>query len=186
MEPSRIETVRFLADGEVPRALAEDIVAHVSRRLVVPCRLDPAPWMNDPLHLAGREQVDADRLLAGLERTAVAGTVQLGLTGFDIGLAIFTFVFGRAARGGHCAVVSIARLAPEHYGLEPDADALMRRAVTEVLHELGHVAGLGHCNDFNCIMRFAPNVESIDVRGSGFCAACAAGLPRDLVAHVRG
>lgn len=183
-QPSPLETVRFLADAEVPRAHAEDIVVHVSRRLAVPCRLDPAPWRNHPVHLDGREQVDADRLLAELEARATPGTIQVGLTGLDIGLAIFTFVFGRARRGGHCAVVSSARLAPEHYGLAPAPDILMRRIVTEIVHEIGHVAGLGHCNDFNCIMRFAPNVESIDVRGGGFCAECAAALPRGLLAPI--
>jgi predicted Zn-dependent protease len=177
--PPRVETVRFLADEGVPRALAADVVAHVSRRLVVPCRLDPAPWQNQPVRLGGREQVDADRLLASLER-ASPGTIQVGLTGLDIGLALFTFVFGRAMLGGHAAVVSLARLTPEHYGLTADMDVLMRRAVTEILHELGHVAGLGHCNDFNCIMHFVPNVESIDVRGAGFCARCESVLPGSL------
>ena len=170
----------FSRDDGIARALAADIVAHVSRRLLVPCRLDPAPWQNHPVRLGGREQVDADRLLASLESSA-PGTIQVGLTGLDIGLAIFTFVFGRAMRGGHAAVVSLARLAPERYGLAADADVLMRRAVTEILHELGHVAGLGHCDDFSCIMHFAPKVEAIDVRGTGFCAGCAAMLPENLL-----
>lgn len=182
--PPRIEAVRFLADADVPRALAEDVVAHVSRRLAVPCRLDPLPWEHAPVPLAGREQVDADRLLAGLDRSAAPGTVQVGITGLDIGLVIFTFVFGRALRGGHAAVVSTARLAPEHYGMAADAEVFMRRVVTEILHELGHVAGLGHCADFDCIMHFAPNVESIDLRGAGFCVSCAAELPKDLIAPV--
>lgn len=182
--PSRIEAVRFLADAGIARELAENIVAHVSRRVAVPCHLDPAPWQNHPVQLAGREQVDADRLLAALDAAAIPGTVQVGLTGLDMGVAIFTFVFGRAMRDGHTAVVSLARLTPEHYGLASDPDLLMRRAVTEILHELGHVAGLGHCNDFACIMHFAPNVESIDVRGAGFCDACVTALPRDLISPV--
>lgn len=182
--PSRIEAVCFLADAGVTRELAENIVAHVSRRVAVPCRLDPAPWQNHPAHLNGREQVDADRLLAGLNAAATPGTIQVGLTGLDMGVAIFTFVFGRAMREGHTAVVSLARLTPEHYGLASDPDLLMRRAVTEILHELGHVAGLGHCNDFGCIMHFAPNVESIDLRGAGFCDACSTALPRNLISRV--
>ena len=182
--PSRIEAVRFLADAGIARELAENIVAHVSRRVAVPCHLDPAPWQNHPVQLAAREQVDADRLLAALDAAAIPRTVQVGLTGLDMGVAIFTFVFGRAMRDGHTAVVSLARLTPEHYGLASDPDLLMRRAVTEILHELGHVAGLGHCNDFGCIMHFAPNVESIDVRGAGFCDACATALPRNLISSV--
>jgi len=183
--PPRIETVRFHADGGIARALAEDIVAHVSRCLVVPCRLDASPWDIRPVRLGGRDQVDADGLLASLASCA-PGVIQVGLTGLDIGLPIFTFVFGRAMRGGHAAVVSLARLRPEHYGLAADADVLLRRAVTEILHELGHVVGLGHCNDFNCIMHFAPKVESIDVRGGDFCTACAASLPPDVFSPLHG
>jgi archaemetzincin len=53
--------------------------------------------------------------------------------------------------------------------------------VAEVVHELGHVAGLGHCPDLGCIMQFATSVERIDLRGPGFCAACAAALPRHFL-----
>ena len=180
--PPRIETVCFLADAGVSRALAEDIVAHVSRWLYVPCRLHSGRWEVAAVQLSGRDQLDADRLLAELDASAPAGTVQVGLTALDMGVAIFTFVFGRAMCGGHAAVVSLARLAPERYGLAEDHGLFVRRAATEVVHELGHVAGLGHCDDFNCIMHFAPNVESIDVRGHTFCAGCASVLPHDLLA----
>jgi archaemetzincin len=180
--PVQIGAIRFLAGVELRRPLVEDIVVHVSRRLRVPCHLDPSPWANDPVRLSGREQVDADLLLAALGGTPVPGTVQVGITGLDIGLPIFTFVFGRALRGGNAAVVSLARLAPEHYGFPSDPELTVRRAVVEIVHELGHVAGLGHCDDFGCIMHFAPNVESIDVRGLDFCPTCAALLPRDLTA----
>jgi predicted Zn-dependent protease len=159
-------------------------VAGASRRLAVPCRLDPVPWAIEAVVLNGSQQFDADHMLAGLERSAAPGTIEVGLTGLDLGLAIFTFVFGRATRGGHAAVVSLARLAPEHYGLAADADLLVRRTVAEIVQEIGHVAGLGHCNDFNCIMRFAPNVESIDVRGTGFCAECTSAVPAGLISTV--
>lgn len=157
---------------------------HVSRRLVVPCLLESRPWRLDPVLLPGREQVNADRLLSALESEPVPGTVRVGITALDAGVAIFKFVFGRATFGGHAAVVSLARLAPEHYGLAPDDNLLRRRAATEILHELGHLAGLNHCGDFNCIMHFAPNVESIDVRGAHFCNLCAAALPRNFLSHI--
>ncbi len=179
--PSRIVAVRFLASAEIPRGLARDVVMRASRRLAVPCGFDPVPWDNAPVRLDGREQVDADALLLELEAGAVPGTVRVGLTGLDLGIAIFTFVFGRARRGGSAAVVSLARLAPERYGLAPDRDLYLSRVVAEVIHELGHVAGLDHCEDYGCIMRFAPTVEMIDLRGKDLCATCAAALPVPLV-----
>ena len=180
----RIEAVTFLARAEAERSLMEEVVARTSRRLAVPCRLHLAPWDQDAKRLAGRDQYDADALLHGLEAGNTPGTVCVGLTGHDLGLLLFTFVFGRARRHGHSAIVSLARLGPERYGLSPDPDLTARRAVAEVLHEIGHVAGLVHCGDMNCIMYFATNVETIDLRGMGFCPACAAALPPHLVAST--
>jgi archaemetzincin len=178
--------VTFLAGEYLPRVLVEDVVARASRRLAVPVRLHLAPWDVGARRLNGREQFDADVLLASLEADAAPGIVRVGLSALDFGLALFTFVFGRARRNGHSAIVSLARLSPERYGLPPDATLAASRAVAEVLHELGHVAGLAHCTDLRCIMYFATNVETIDLRGTGFCAACAAALPPHLVTtHTR-
>ena len=59
------------------------------------------------------------------------------MTSEDIALAIFTFVFGLARQGGRACLVSLARTEPAFYGLPPDQDLRDRRAVAEILHELG-------------------------------------------------
>ncbi len=176
-----IQAIHFLAGAEVPRDLAADIIARASRRMAVPCHLEPDVWETRPVRLGGRDQIDADALLAGLDVLIRPGIVHVGLTGLDLGLALFTFVFGRARRGGQTAVVSLARLDPTHYGLAADPDLTARRSVAEIIHEIGHVAGLVHCDDFSCVMHFAPNVETIDLRGTAFCPACARALPPHLV-----
>jgi predicted Zn-dependent protease len=176
-----IEAVWFHAEAALAPAVGEDIVAAASRHIAVPCRLQPRPWENRPRRLEGREQVDADGLLAALEASAGSGSVHIGLTVLDLGLALFTFVFGRATRNGRAAVVSLARLGPEQYGLAADRNLTVRRAVAEILHELGHVGGLGHCSDVACVMQFASSVERIDLRGLKFCPSCAAALPRQLL-----
>jgi archaemetzincin len=107
----------------------------------------------------------------------------VGVTPKDVAIPIFTFVFGRARAGGSAALVSLARLDPAFYGLGQDNGLMAWRAVQEMLHELGHLALLGHCPDAACVMSFAGSVEKIDVRGAGFCARCAPGLPSWLAAH---
>jgi archaemetzincin len=93
-----------------------------------------------------------------------------------MGSPIFTHFFGRSRRGGHALVVSLARLTPAFYGLPADRALTLRRATFEIVHELGHVAGLGHCADPRCLMHFAPTVDGIDNRGTTFCGDCAAAL----------
>jgi archaemetzincin len=174
--------VDLLTLDAFPDDLAQDLVAQLSRRVSVPCRLldghEPSelPWIQ------GRDQADADKLLAQLEERAGAdGTVLVGMTQVDLGNPIFTFFFGRARQHGRAALVSLARLAPGFYGLPDDRALTIRRATLEIVHELGHVIGLPHCRDFACVMHFAATVESIDTRGSGLCGRCAENAPAVLL-----
>jgi archaemetzincin len=161
-----IQALQFLTIGSFPRAVAEDLVARVSRRVSVPCRLLDS-YSEAPLPLLPeRHQVDADSLLKSLEKRNVEPeTILVGVIMRDLGIPIFTFVFGLASRNRHTALVSLARLRPEFYGLPPNQEIMARRAVAEILHEVGHAVG----------------VESIDLRGDTFCPACQAELPRGLL-----
>jgi len=114
--------------------------------VAVPCQVSEAHDATELRRVPGRDQVDADWLLGLLEaRPLPAGAVAMGITALDLAIPIFTFVFGRARELGHAALVSAARLAPEFYGLAPNAALTLHRAVIEVVHELGHVGGLRHC-----------------------------------------
>jgi archaemetzincin len=171
-----VTTVELHPLGGLPLPRADAIAARLSRRVSAACRVVEAALAQGPL-VPGRDQVDADAVLASLEAPAADGAVRLGVTAQDLAIPIFTFVFGRARSGGDAALVSLARLDPGFYGLPADEDALLARAVLEALHELGHVAGLAHCDERECLMRFAGSVEKADLRGSEFCEGCAARLP---------
>lgn len=177
---SRVGELGFLAIGSVPPELAQGLLERVSRHVAVPCRWlfgEPAPAARP---LQGRGQADADALLEDLEERAEPGRVLVGVTDVDLGHPIFTFFFGRARLHGTAALVSLARLAPAFYGLPDDPRVTVRRAAREVVHELGHVAGLRHCDRYDCIMHFANDVGAIDLRGGGFCAECVRALPAGM------
>lgn len=160
----------------------DHLLAALSARTGLACRPADVGPLTPIAPVPGRAQVDADRLLFRLEAIASerATTPLVGIIGRDIGLPLFTFVFGRARVGGHAALVSTARLRPEHYGLPEDAALVARRTAGEVLHELGHLAGRVHCERPDCVMRFAASIEAADLRGDRFCPACAQGLPAGL------
>lgn len=167
--------------GLLDPGLATSLVERLSRRIGAACRLRPRLLLADVPRVEGRDQADADALLACLEASAPPGTIRVGLTALDVAVPIFTFVFGRARRAGRACLVSLARLDPVQYGLPPEPQRLVERAAVEVLHELGHVAGLDHCRESACLMSFAASVQAIDVRGSTFCGECARHLPRWLL-----
>jgi len=93
----------------------------------------------------------------------------LAVTDADLCAPERTFVFGEATVGGCCAVVSLARLDP---GEGPASGALRARLLAEAVHELGHVAGLDHCDRGACVMVPCRTVEEVDRRGGAFCSRC--------------
>lgn len=180
----RLQSIRIVSVGSLPRSEGEHLAALVSRHVALPCHFDETRLEGELRFLAGREQADADYLLRRLEEHLVAnGTAVVGVTEVDLGLPILTHVFGGAREGGHTAVVSLARLKQEFYGLPANEELAARRAVAEVLHEVGHLAGIRHCVRYDCIMHFSPDVEAIDLRGLSYCAACAAELPAGFLSE---
>jgi len=169
--------VDLLPVGAVPPGALETLAARLSRRVELACHVLP-PRELETRRIPNRDQLDANALLEALE-THVVGDSRLlvGVTGEDIAIPVFTFVFGLARSGGRACVVSLARADPVFYGLLPDLDLQMDRTVTEILHELGHLATLDHCPDRSCLMSFAGSVERVDTRGSRFCPRCTARLP---------
>jgi archaemetzincin len=181
-EPGAFEALHLLPLGPLPPPRVARLAERLSRHLRLPCHLATDVRGVPLARLPERDQIDADAVLAALEREAAGKGLVVGVTPLDMAIPIFTFVFGRARQGGKAALVSLARLDPGFYGLPPDPEILMQRAVTEILHELGHVASLRHCSEAACLMRFAGSVERVDARGAAFCAACAARLPAWLAA----
>lgn len=177
-----VSAIVILELAPPPRSLVERVVAQLSRWAAVPCRLRAAPSPSPMPYVPGRSQADADRLLEHLESlTRDEGEILVGLTAVDVGNPIFTHFFGRTRHGGSAALVSTARLTPVFYGLPEDDALTARRAVLEILHELGHIVGLAHCPDSGCLMRFAPVVEQIDNRGRSFCSSCRKVVPSFLL-----
>ncbi len=81
---------------------------------------------------------------------------------FERGL---NFVFGQAELGGPAGVVYLDRL-------RGDPETWTSRVVKEVLHELGHTLGLGHCENPRCVMSFSNSVREVDLKGPGYCDGC--------------
>ncbi|MDR3698021.1 MAG: archaemetzincin [Candidatus Sulfopaludibacter sp.] len=127
----------------------------------------------------GRQQYRSMDVLEMLARICPADAAKLlALTGRDLFVPVLTFVFGQAQLGGRVAVVSLARLRQEFYGMAPNQEIFLERAVKEALHETGHTFGLVHCSGQRCAMSLATNVRQIDGKSAAWCAACTSQLRR--------
>lgn len=120
-----------------------------------------------------REQFQSKRFLAVLHRlNQDENAIRLGITDVDLYVPQLNFVFGEANPRARVAVFSSVRLDPRSYGEPPDDPLLIRRSLTEAIHELGHVFGLEHCPDPNCVMWFSNTLSETDRKGTRFCSNC--------------
>ncbi len=128
---------------------------------------------------AGRRQYASFPVLQLLMRICPPDALKLvAITECDLFIPVLTFVFGHAQLGGTVAVVSLARLRQEFYGLPPHREIFLERAFKEVLHETGHTFGLVHCTDRDCAMSLATNVRQIDLKRAAYCGPCSVRLAR--------
>jgi archaemetzincin len=81
----------------------------------------------------------------------------------DIYFHRMNFIFGLADPINRTALVSSYRLAGTN---------LIDRLVKEIVHELGHLTGLGHCPDPRCVMHFSNTLENTDQKTSNLCPTC--------------
>jgi archaemetzincin len=100
------------------------------------------------------------------------GARLLALTEKDLFIPMLSFIYGQAQLGGSVAMVSLARLRQEFYGLPANRTVLLARTRKEVLHEVGHTFSLTHCDDRSCTMCLSTNIRQLDLKSGRFCDAC--------------
>ena len=173
--------MKYLYVGATPEADPEALTAvraRVGSEFGVPVREVELPGV-EFAYDAGSKQYGSIPVLEMLSRRCPDDALKLlAVTGRDLFIPVLTFVFGHAQLGGRVAVISLARLRQEFYGLAPDREVFLERAYKEALHETGHTFGLVHCADRSCAMALGTNIRQIDSKRAAFCASCAASLRR--------
>lgn len=162
--------------GGVETATLRDIEASVAQQFGQAARLDavaePAEAFDER-----RRQWSSVAMLKRAKETAPDGDDKvLAVTERDLFIPMLTFVFGQAQMDGRFALVSLARLRQDFYGLPASPELLRRRARKECFHELGHAFGLAHCPDAGCPMSLSTGISQVDAKAEHFCASCASAL----------
>ena len=122
---------------------------------------------------SARRQYNGNSLLKYLDTTHAADDIKLlGIFNIDLYIPILTFIFGQAMLNGRTGIASIFRLSNERYGLPKDELILLQRFSKEVIHEIGHLLGLIHCQHAECVMKSSTYVEDIDQKESHLCMHC--------------
>jgi archaemetzincin len=164
--PTRLALVPL---GAVDDALLHDLAAELAARHPLACTVAArwalqADW-REPLTGRCRSSAVLDALAAAEGGDRRLGVTEAVLRGEGTGE-----VFGEADSGTQCAVVS---LAPLREGRGSDPHVFLARLLAVAVHELGHLAGLGHCASSRCVMFSSAHIADTDRKGSAFCRACA-------------
>jgi len=160
--------------GGVPPRRLDALIVDLERIFRVACSIRLGSIGIEDALDAPRQQYHSTVILDRLRAHApMNGSRLLGVAAVDLFVPIFTFVFGEAEVGGHCALASTYRLEEERYGLPGDDEKLHQRLVKESVHELGHTFGLRHCDHWRCVMASSHSVERVDVKSEDFCENCA-------------
>jgi archaemetzincin len=137
------------------------------------CRVEMEAGVGDlsQAYNAERKQYLSSQLLAALAESKREERV-VGVADVDLYVPRLNFVFGEADIASGTAIVSLCRLRQEYYGLAPDEALFMERATKEIVHELGHTFGLGHCPNNKCVMHFSNSLADTDLKEAQFCNMC--------------
>lgn len=148
------------------RACLSSVYGLPTRRLIAP---EPPAEVFD----SRRRQYSSTGILQHMATTPPPNAARvLAVTDKDLFIPMLTFIYGQAQLGGEVAVVSLARLRQEFYGLPPDPELLLERTLKEALHEMGHSFGLTHCSDSECAMSLSTNIQQVDAKRVAYCAPC--------------
>jgi archaemetzincin len=166
--------VHIFWDAQSPAGLQTPVSRNISALLGVPTTVSEN-HVRMMGYVTGRRQIDAHSLLDSIQaykhRHGIEDPVLL-VVHQDLFKEGSRFVFGLARESVGAAVVSTARLGNEFYGLSGSDDDLMDRIIKEGAHEIGHLLGLGHCANRECVMFKPDTLDELDRKKKHLCSIC--------------
>ena len=167
------QSILLISHGHFEKDYLEKIAGEITREFSFPVHIEFIHSDINEFYDPMRRQYDGNRLLKEIDSVyAPLYFKNVGLFRIDLYIPILTYIFGQAALNGSAGIASLYRLRNEHYGMKKDEDVLFDRFRKVIIHELGHMFGLIHCQNQSCVMRSSTYVEDIDQKSHHLCSKC--------------
>lgn len=159
--------------GDVDMRALELLAARCGQEFGWDVSIDASIPMPDGAFDPKRNQFEAIHILrAVIEHSRSDADRTLGIVNDDLFIPMLTFVFGQAQLKGKVALMSLARLRQEYYGLPANSPLYLKRVEKEAMHELGHTFGLIHCTNKECVMALSNSIQQVDIKAAEYCRSC--------------
>lgn len=176
-----LQNITLISFGHFEKGFLDRLVDDVSSEFRLQVRVREGYIDLSEYYDTARRQYNGNGLLKEVdEKYSNDSSKTIGLFNVDLFVPILTYIFGQAYLCGNAGIVSLYRLNNERYGLNPDENVLLDRAIKEVIHELGHTFGLIHCHNTTCVMRSSTYVEDLDQKKNNLCPRCRGELSRKV------
>jgi len=168
------DRITLLPVGNIQKWVLESLTGALERTFGCPVETDEKVKLPAEAFNQRRNQYSSSKILEEIHSFVKPESQEkvLAIADVDLYVSGLNFVFGEAELGGHLALISLCRLRQSFYGRPENKTLFMERAVKEAVHELGHVYGLAHCPDTECVMHFSNSLMDTDRKSSSFCSRC--------------
>jgi archaemetzincin len=167
------QSIILISCGHFEKDLIDIIVEDITREFHYPVIFKEYDFDISNFYYPARRQYDANSLLKVVSEMSYPGSFKkIGLFRVDLFIPILTYIFGQAILNGDSGIVSLYRLRNELYGLKQSKTILNERLRKVIIHEIGHMFGLIHCQNPVCVMRSSTYVEDIDQKNQNLCIKC--------------
>jgi archaemetzincin len=166
--------IKVFWDQNAPRGLETAVEKRIRSILGIPLEVAESCILLSGYNRE-RDQYDAQKILSRIQlfkRQRGSREPILLVVPHDLSIRGQDFVFGLARESVGAAVVSTARLDNGYYGREREDSDLAGRIAKEGAHEIGHLFGLEHCPDVECVMFPPRTLGELDRKKLAFCTAC--------------
>jgi archaemetzincin len=87
------------------------------------------------------------------------------------------YTFGEADRASLAGIINVSRLLDKDRAATL-SDKVLRRLRVATIHELGHLVGLSHCENWKCAMSISTTLAEQDRKGAELCTNCRLAVSR--------